>query len=148
MQQPVPETGVIMKIETKDTAGNANGYLVPIWNALENPELRPEQVYLTAVAPHTRKGPHLHMKRSGCFICIKGNVKIVTRAPGAIGYVVAATGEHNQYRRIVVKPGTAAAIYNSGDEEALVLNLPSPAWSAAEPDEWPVEDWYDPAVCR
>ncbi len=56
---------------------------------------------------------------------------------------VEMTGEDHQYRMVLVPAGCAAAIYNDGPEEALVLNLPSPAWSAAEPDEWPVENWVD-----
>jgi dTDP-4-dehydrorhamnose 3,5-epimerase-like enzyme len=47
-------------------------------------------------------------------------------------------------RLTVVPPGFACALYNYGDTEALVLNLPSPAWSKEQPDEWPVERWMDP----
>lgn len=140
-----------MKIETKDLQGAPNGYVVPIWSALENPELRPEQVYVTAVAPRTRKGPHLHKVRRGCFVCIRGDVRIVFRfaVPGPRGtqpeevYRAEMSGEHHQYRRVVVPPGMPCAIYNDGDEEALVLNLPSPAWSAAAPDENKVEGWSE-----
>ena len=39
---------------TKDSKGKPNGYVLEIWSALVNPELRPDQVYLTAVAPHAR----------------------------------------------------------------------------------------------
>lgn len=67
------------KIPTKGADGSENGYVVPIWNANEQPSLRPDQVYLTVVAPHLSKGPHLHKKRRGRFCCIKGNVRIVTR---------------------------------------------------------------------
>jgi len=51
-----------------------------------------------------------------------------------------STGE----RLTVVPPGFACALYNHGDTEALVLNLPSPGWSKELPDEWPVFDWKDP----
>lgn len=43
-----------------------------------------------------------------------------------------------------VPPGYPCALYNYGDTEALVLNMPSPAWSKDDPDECPVEDWKDP----
>jgi hypothetical protein len=41
--------------------------------------------------------------------------------------------------------GTPAALYNIGDGEALVLNMPNPSWSQENPDEWPVTHWQDPA---
>lgn len=143
-----------MRIETKDADGHANGYLVPLWNANDMPDLRPDQVYLTVVAPRTRKGPHLHNVRRGMFICVRGNVRIVTQYRtlvgnvNRIGYRTEETGEDNQYRRVMVKPGQAAAIYNWGDEDAFVLNMPSPAWSAAEPDDQPVDQWRDPDAWR
>ena len=130
-----------MKIETKDTEGRVNGWLAPIWNALEQPELRPEQVYLTAIAPHSRKGPHLHMHRRGLFFCVIGKVLVrIRRSNGSlfdirIGMAV---------EKIDVPPGYPCALYNYGDTEALVLNMPSPAWSKDNPDDWPVENWQDP----
>ena len=130
---------------TKDSKGKPNGYVLEIWSALVNPELRPDQVYLTAVAPHSRKGPHLHMKRRGLFFCVKGTVRIVTRFREC-GEVCASYGHMvlcDQGGALIVGPGTPCAIYNDGDTEALVLNLPSPAWSEDDPDEWPVEEWID-----
>ena len=38
--------------------------------------------------------------------------------------------------------GASGIIY--GDTEALVLNMPSPAWSKEDPDDWPVLNWQDP----
>jgi dTDP-4-dehydrorhamnose 3,5-epimerase-like enzyme len=128
-----------MKIQTFDAAGKPNGYLIPIWNFTEDDYRLPEQVYLTVVAPHSIKGPHLHKKRRGLFCCIRGNIRI--RKKTKFGYRELHSGEDNDYRLIHVNPGEPAAICNDGDEEALVINMPSPAWSADDPDEWPVEDW-------
>ena len=132
-----------MKIITYDTEGNVNGWLIPIWNALEQPELRPEQIYVTAIAPHSRKGPHLHMEREGRFHCIVGEVLVFIRPRG--GYpepykVWLSPG----YGLTTVPAGSACALYNFGDTEAIVLNLPSPAWSKDNPDDHPVTDWKDP----
>lgn len=129
-----------MKITTYGSDGQPNGYLVPIWNALEQPDQRPDQVYLTAVAPGAQKGPHLHKIRCGRFICIKGDVRIVTRTPDG-AYQTSFSGESYHFRKIHVAPGVAACIYNDSDAEALVLNMPTPAWSSECPDECPVEDW-------
>ena len=128
-----------MKIPTKGPDGQPNGWLLPLWNVNDAPELRPEQVYVTAVAPHSQKGPHCHRVRRGLFVCIKGDVRIVLRANGA--YKTHQLGERFGYGLLCVSPGVPACIYNDGDTEALVINLPAPAWSAEQPDEWPVEEW-------
>lgn len=132
-------------IPTKAADGSPNGWLVPIWNALERPDLRPEQVYLTVVLPGCVKGPHLHMKRRGVFCCVSGNALIVVReiqGDGAlICYREITIGEDYQYGTALVSPGIPAAIYCVGDKPAFVLNMPSPAWSKDDPDEHEVTDW-------
>jgi hypothetical protein len=37
-----------------------------------------------------------------------------------------------------------AALSNYGSTEALIVNMPAPAWTPESPDEWPVEGWTDP----
>jgi len=127
-----------MKIPTKDASGNENGWVLPVWNCRES-DYRPDQVYLTAVAPHSSKGPHLHKVRRGFFSCISGNVVIVTRKNGA--HEEHRLGIYNAHKPLKIEPGTACQIVNHMDREAILLNMPSPSWSAEEPDEWPVEDW-------
>jgi hypothetical protein len=134
-----------MKIETRDTAGKVNGWILPLWSALEQPELRPDQVYVTAIAPHSRKGPHLHMKRRGLFCVVHGRVTIKWRVKESWGEFTEYSSDVVQGDPVQIMPtGYACALYNYGDTEALVINMPSPAWSADDPDEWPVEDWEDP----
>lgn len=128
-------------IETR--SGTApNGWLLPIWNSAED-NWRPEQVYLTVVAPGAHKGPHLHKRRCGRFTCIKGNVLIVMRMPTHMGlaYQMLATGEEHEYATIAVRPGIPAALYNLSTKPAYVLNMPSPPWRPDDEDEWPVEGW-------
>jgi len=58
------------KFITKDTSGNPNGYLVPVYNVHDHffPHgQEPQQVYLTVIGPRQVKGPHLHFIRTGCF---------------------------------------------------------------------------------
>ncbi len=129
-----------MKIETKDSAGHPNGWLIPLWNATEQPGLRPDQVYATALSPHARKGPHLHMERQGQFYVITGEIRVRLRNSGG-GYwtQVLRPGD----APLVVPAGTPCALYECNGEEAIVINMPSPAWTADNPDDWPVEDWLD-----
>ena len=83
------------------------------------------------------------MVRRGMFCCIKGNVRLVTRTNDS--YSSANIGADYKYPLAVIPVGVAACLYNDGDGEAFVLNMPSPAWSADAPDEWPVEGWNPPA---
>ena len=131
-----------MKIQTKDTEGRPNGYIIPIWSAMDRPELRPDQVYVTAIAPRTRKGPHLHLNRRGFFTVISGGEVLVRQIIMTGNYAQIALKPGDGFT--VISAGLPCALYNYGDTEALVLNLPSPAWSAEDPDEHPVLNWQDP----
>lgn len=125
------------KIITVDEHGISNGYLVPLYNihdrffALTN---EPKQVYLTVVAPRTMKGPHLHYVRTGFFTCIKGNIRIVVKIGGQ--YHEYFSGQDYEFQSIEIPTGVPAVIQNLSDEEAFVLNMPSPAWTPDMKDEY------------
>lgn len=124
------------KFTTKDSEGRPNGYLVPIYNIndrfFQSGE-EPQQVYLTVIEPRKVKGPHLHHIRTGCFTCIKGNVRIVLKTDK--GYEVVYSGVDHEYRTVIVPTGVPAALHNLSDEECFVLNMPNPAWSPDMNDE-------------
>jgi dTDP-4-dehydrorhamnose 3,5-epimerase len=127
------------RVTTKGTDGKPNGFLIPIYNVHEtpiSPEQSPKQVYLTVVSPGGVKGPHLHLKRWGLFTCIRGNVKIVLKTDA--GYEEAFTGTDHEFATIQVPAGVPAALQNIGEDDAYVLNMPSPAWKPDDQDEHPV----------
>ena len=131
------------KFITKDKQGMSNGYLVPIYNIHDKffaPGHEPQQVYLTVVAPHSAKGPHLHQVRTGCFTCIKGNVRVIVKTPR--GYQEYWCGEDHDYRSIEIPRGIPALVQNTGSEEAFVLNMPCLAWTPEMNDEHE-EDFSD-----
>jgi dTDP-4-dehydrorhamnose 3,5-epimerase len=117
--------------------GKPNGFVLPIWHTDTGPKI--EQVYMTVVPEGGYKGPHLHLKREGRFVCVLGDVRIVTRERGGM-YLSREMGDTCGYRMIVVERGIPAAIYNIGRGEARVLNLPDPAWRDNS-DEHKVTDW-------
>ncbi len=124
------------KIPTRDNRGEPNGYLVPIYNvhdAFFAPGAEPKQVYLTVILPGTRKGPHLHYIRTGFFTCIRGNVKVVVKIEDR--FVEFFSGEDHEYRSVEVPAGRAAMLVNVGPTDALVLNMPNPAWTPEMNDE-------------
>ena len=125
-----------MIIPTKDQQGNPNGYLQLLWNANEQPDYRPDQVYLTVIAPGCCKGPHLHRKRRGWFHVIKGRVAIVIN--GVEFQLERSVGP------LLVPPGLAACLYNVGQGEAWIINMPSPAYDPNDPDEHVPESWQHP----
>jgi hypothetical protein len=125
------------KFTTKDKAGNENGYLIPIYNIHEDffeKGKEPEQVYLTVITPNCIKGPHLHYIRTGCFTCIKGNARFILKTDN--GYNEIYSGENFDYKSVIVPTGIPAALQNIGKEDALVLNMPSPAWTPEMNDEY------------
>lgn len=129
------------RIITRDTEGRENGWLIPVWNSLEAPNLRPDQVYVTSVAPGCRKGPHLHMMRRGYFFVVSG-IAGARLSADSIDYRDFALTPGMLFH---VQPGTACAFYNySARTNAVLINMPSPAWSPTQPDEWPVTKWKDP----
>ncbi len=124
------------QFETHSKEGAYNGYLVPIYNLNDGffePGREPQQVYLTVVAPKCEKGPHLHFIRTGCFTCIKGNVRIVVKCAGE--YHEYYSGEAHGYRSVEIPAETPALIQNLGDIDAFVLNMPNPAWTPTMNDE-------------
>lgn len=129
-------TQIHPRITTRDTTGQINGFLVPIYNIHEAffvPGQEPQQVYLTTVAPHSSKGPHLHYIRAGFFTCIKGNVRIVVKVDNE--YQEYYSGEAFNYCSVEILPGVPALIQNLSDEDAFVLNMPCPAWTPEMNDE-------------
>ncbi len=129
-------TATHKKYITKNDDGEANGFLVPLYNIHENffkPGKEPQQVYLTTILPGLVKGPHLHFIRTGFFTCIKGNVRVVLKVDNE--YKVFLSGEDHDYTSIEVPTGVPAAIQCLGDQEAYMLNMPNPAWTPEMNDE-------------
>ena len=126
-------------IETKQLEGISNGFLIPIFNIYDEfipLDNQPKQVYLTVVIPGQVKGPHLHLKRWGYFTCIKGNVKVVARIDGV--YEEYCIGEDFDYITVEVPAGIPSALQNIGNNDAYIINTPSPAWHIDDQDDHPV----------
>ena len=130
------------KIQTYDDA-KTNGSLIPILSIHDSSKLNghfPEQVYLTTILPGQQKGPHLHKIRTGCFTCIKGDVKIITKENGK--YEEFFSGESHSYRTILIPANVTALLVNVSSHEAFVLNMPCPAWHPDMDDEY-TDDFSD-----
>ena len=129
-------TKVNKKFATKDHQDHATGFLVPIYNVHDGffpVGMEPKQVYLTVILPRQVKGPHLHFIRTGCFTCIKGNARFILKTEA--GFEVFYSGESYEFRSVIVPKGVPAALQNLGDDDAYVLNMPTPAWTPTMNDE-------------
>ena len=127
------------KYITKNNSGNPNGFVVPIINKHDKfveDEQWPQQVYMTVASPNEIKGPHLHLKRWGLFTCIKGNVKIVVKINEQ--FYEYFWEKNMNIKQFKYQPEFLAALINIGNEDAYILNMPSPAWHADDLDEWEV----------
>tara|TARA_B100001057_G_scaffold440554_1_gene474536 strand:- start:48 stop:503 length:456 start_codon:yes stop_codon:yes gene_type:complete len=125
------------KYITYDFDKSENGYLVPIYNINDGffeEGKEPQQVYLTVIKADKIKGPHLHYIRTGFFTCIKGDAKFVLKTDN--GFEEFYSGENYDYLSIEVPTGIPAALQNIGNEDALVLNMPNPAWTPDMDDEY------------
>ena len=130
------KTKTNMKHATRGNDERVNGFLIPLYNIHEGffpAGEEPKQVYLTVIAPNEIKGPHLHFVRTGCFTCIKGNVRIILK--NGSRYLVVFSGESHEFRSVIVPKGVPAALQNIGDHDAYVLNMPTPAWTPEMNDE-------------
>jgi len=124
------------KFITRNLNNEENGYLIPIYNIndrFHDDDKVPQQVYLSVVKPNEIKGPHLHYIRTGFFTCIRGDVRIILKENGR--YLTYLSGENHEYLSVIIPTGVPAAIQNIGDEDAFVLNMPSPAWTPEMNDE-------------
>ena len=125
------------KFVTTDKNGEVNGFLVPIYNIKDgffDYGKEPQQVYMTVIARNKIKGPHLHYVRTGCFTCIKGNARFVIKTNDGFSQIY--SGEDYDYQSVIVPTGVPAALQNIGEDEAIVLNMPSPAWTPDMNDEY------------
>lgn len=121
---------------TKNHEQKENGFLIPIYNIHEGfyPEgVQPQQTYLTVISPKEIKGPHLHFIRTGCFTCIKGNVRFVLKVNNE--YKTFYSGDKHSFLSVLVPTGVPAALQNLENEDAYILNMPYPAWTPNMNDE-------------
>lgn len=109
------------KVTTYDVdTKQVNGYIIELFK-----DGRKTTVYLSAIAPGGFKGYHEHKIRAGRYVCLKGKVKIIL-------YVKGKREEHilsaDKPQRLYIPPHVPNGLQNIGNEEAWLINFPSPAY--------------------
>ena len=120
-----------------------NGRFIPLYRDWENKIEQPQFVYMSACEVGEVKGPHLHRLRHANFACVKGSVVFITQEPtGYCETIVTAT----EPKTIHIEPNIPCAHINIGFEEAIIINICSPAWKPDNQDSENVKfegyDWF------
>jgi dTDP-4-dehydrorhamnose 3,5-epimerase len=103
------------------------------------------QVYMTTAYPGAVKGWHYHKKQYDYFSCVKGMIKLVlydsrddSKTKGEINEFF--IGVHNPLL-IRIPPNVYHGFKGISDEEAIVVNVITEPYNAAEPDEFRVDPY-------
>ena len=113
--------------ETKDIKNkNVNGSLKLIWRNWDKIIPNPKMIYITSVVPGGQKGPHLHKKRTSCFVCIKGKVVFIIKDESG-KYLEIESSEENPIL-VQVPKNISSAHVNLSEDESSVLTLADVAW--------------------
>lgn len=115
------------KVQTFDHNKNENGFLVELFK-----DANKTLFYLTAAKVGAFKGYHLHRIRESRYICIKGKMKIIL-------YKDKKREEHildaANPQRLHIPTNVATGLQNIGNEEAWLINFPSPPYDPYLKDE-------------
>lgn len=130
--------------ETKDILDkHVNGFMIPIWRDWDEfVKIKPTMVYVTAINPGERKGPHLHIIRDSYFVCVKGKAVFIVKEDSG-KYTEIETSEDNPVL-IEIPKGHSSAHINPTNEQSLILAIVDPSWKPDNKDEHNVTyDDYD-----
>lgn len=115
------------KVITKDHSGKENGFLVEL---AKDGNLT--TVYLSACAPGSFKGFHLHKVRTANYVCIRGKVKVITYTNGVRQETILDSALPERMNIPTMVP---TGLSNEWEEEAWIVNTPDPAYDPELKDE-------------
>ena len=123
------ETKSCKVVSTRGLNGHLNGRLIEIASSLDGWSrfIKNSQIYLTSVLPQLKKGFHLHRKKTHQITCIKGKV-ILGVWDGKT--ITEKKLDGDKPTTVRVPKNRAICFYNYSSEEAWLLNLCSPPYSA------------------
>ena len=123
--------------QTKDLKDNhVNGLLTVIWRDWDKIiNFEPKMIYISSINPGEIKGPHLHLKRTSYFVCVKGKVVFIARDNEG-KYHEIESGEKNPML-VQIPNNIASAHVNLSDNVSTVLVIADIAW---RPDDDEMEN--------
>lgn len=123
--------------QTKDLKDNhVNGLLTVVWRNWDKIiDFEPKMIYTSSINPGEIKGPHLHLKRTSYFVCVKGKVVFIARDNEG-KYHEIESGEKNPML-VQIPNNIASAHVNLSDNVSTVLVIADIAW---RPDDNEMEN--------
>jgi dTDP-4-dehydrorhamnose 3,5-epimerase-like enzyme len=114
--------------ETKDVSDfHVNGELTVIWRDWDKIlDFEPKMIYTSSVNPGEIKGPHLHLKRTSYFVCIKGKVIFIVKDEKG-NYHEIESSEKNPIL-VRIPNNFPSAHVNLSKEISTILALADIAW--------------------
>jgi len=107
------------------------------------------QVYMTTAYPGVVKAWHYHKKQTDNFICIRGMMKVAlydaredSPTHGEVNQFF--MGERNPIR-LRIPRGVYHGFKCIGEEEAVIINVPTELYNRAQPDEYRAPA-HDPSI--
>ena len=109
-------------VTTNDPSKDTNGWLKELYK-----DEKKTLVYKTAVLPGKFKGYHLHTVRAARYFPIAGKMKIILWRPGTKEKEEHILDAKNPQRLFIPK-NIATGLMSIGEEEAVLVNFPDPAY--------------------
>ena len=134
--------------DTKDvTDKHVNGKLTVIWRDWDKIfDFEPKMVYVSSVNKGEIKGPHLHLKRTSYFVCIKGQVMFIVKDDNGNFQEIESSEENPVLIRI--PKNVPSAHVNLSENVSTVLTLADVAWRPDDNemknvtfDDYDLEKW-------
>ena len=119
--------GQCKHVITYGSDGKENGYLVELAKDGDK-----TTAYLTVTRPGAFKGYHLHLRRTGNFVVLRGKVKVTIVKEGEKKEIIL---EEANPQRITIPTMAYAGIQNIGDVDAWMMNFPQPAYDPSDKGE-------------
>jgi len=115
------------KIETCNEKKEVNGFLIELYK-----DGQKTLAYLTSIKPGMFKGYHLHRVRAARYVALKGKMKIILYKDKVREEY---TLDSAKPQRLFIPNNIATGLLNIGEEEAWLINYPSPSYDPNIKDE-------------
>ncbi len=134
--------------ETKDVNDqHVNGELTVIWRDWDKIfDFEPKMIYVSSVNKGEIKGPHLHLKRTSYFVCVKGKVMFIAKDDEGNYHEMESSEENPVLIRI--PNNIASAHINLSESTSKVLTLADISWKPNDNemvnvtfDDYNLEKW-------
>lgn len=134
----------IIKTNKLEVITTPDGELFPVyrdWDEWHNGYV-PKMAYISIMRPETKKGVILHKKRTAYITAISGNIILEYANNKTLIQTILSDEIKNDHWIIKIPPNVPIMLYNKSiNSQAIILNLPSPAWHPDDQDTYKFNDW-------